>query len=125
VFAGLLRRAQVVRYSRKGRTGTIENSIRFTGTPFFVWDKKTVGFATKPAQPLCTSYAAPCLSGLSSLRLSSRVVRTNHCERTWPGLMMMFLKGFLFWAYRVLNASSESSATLTKPVKRILGRVPP
>ena len=50
-FASRLRWAHVVRYSRKGRTGTIENSIRFTRTPFFVWDKKTLGFATKAAQP--------------------------------------------------------------------------
>jgi hypothetical protein len=38
--------------------------------------------------------------------------------------MMMFLKGFLFRAYLVLNASSESSATLPSELNAFRVGVP-
>jgi hypothetical protein len=78
-----------------------------------------------PVRPnLCTPNGASSLSGLYSLRLSSRAVRTNHCERTPPGLMMMALKGLLFWTYRVLIASSECSSTLPSELNAFRVGVP-
>lgn len=65
------------------------DSIRFTDNPsFFDRDKETRSLCNTAAQTYARHMLRP-HSAAASLRLSLRVVRTNHCERTWTSLMIM------------------------------------